>query len=170
MWFVLQLYTSASEIPTISYTWSLKKITLSGGASSYWPSKGVPRPPGPIDRVCTARYRVLNFWKSLEIWPAIFQTWKKSGQVLEKSYKWIFFCFGHILFNLARMFAAHHEKSFVPAFFKVSIDQLFDNLESGKRNYCFGKMSWKSLEFWIKKSVPTLFTEHCHWSGNWSPN
>ena len=48
------------------------------------------------------------------------------------------------------MFAAHHEKSFVPASFKVSIDQLFDNLESGKRNYCFGKMSWKSLEFWIK--------------------
>ena len=52
-----------------------------------------------------------------------------------------FFCFGHTLFNLARMFAAHHEKRFVPAFFKVSIDQLFDNLESGKRNYCFGKMS-----------------------------
>ena len=32
-----------------------------GGASSYWPSNGVPRPLGPIDRVCTARYRVLNF-------------------------------------------------------------------------------------------------------------
>ena len=31
-------------------------------------------------------------------------------------------------------FAAHHEKSFVPAFFKVSVDHLFDNLESGKRN------------------------------------
>ena len=30
------------------------------------------------------------------------------------------------------MFAAHHEKSFVPAFFKVSIDHLFDNLESEK--------------------------------------
>ena len=144
MWFVLQLYTSASEIPTISYTWSLKKITLSGGTASYWPSKGVPRPPGPIDRVCTARYRVLNFWKVLKFDQQFSRPGKSldnRDKVLEKSYKWIFFCFGHILFNLARMFAAHHEKSFVPAFFKVSIDQLFHNLESGKRNYCFGKMS-----------------------------
>ena len=37
-------------------------------------------------------------------------------------------------------------------FCKVSIDHLFDNLESGKKNYCFGK----SLEFWIQKSVRTL--------------
>ena len=29
------------------------------------------------------------------------------------------------------MFAAHYEKSFVPAFFKVSIDHLFDIRESG---------------------------------------
>ena len=51
-----------------------------------------------------------------------------------------FFRFGQILFNLAGMFAVHHEKSFVPAYFKVSItDHLFDNLNSGKRNYCFGK-------------------------------
>ena len=27
------------------------------------------------------------------------------------------------------------------------ITDLFDNLESGKRNYCFGKKSGKSLEF-----------------------
>ena len=31
------------------------------------------------------------------------------------------------------------KQSFVPAFFKVSIDRLFDELQSGKRNYCFGK-------------------------------
>ena len=37
-------------------------------------------------------------------------------------------------------------------FCKVSIDHLFDNLESGKKIYCFGK----SLEFWIQKSVRTL--------------
>ena len=43
------------------------------------------------------------------------------------------------------MFAAYHENSFVPAFFKVT--DLLDNLESGKRNYCFGKKSGKSLEF-----------------------
>ena len=47
-----------------------------------------------------------------------------------------------------RLCAARHVKSFVPVsvFFKVSVDHLFDNLESGKRNYCFGK----SLEFWMK--------------------
>ena len=42
-----------------------------------------------------------------------------------------------------RLQCVHREKSYVTAFFKVCIDHLFDNLESGKRNYCFGK---KSLE------------------------
>ena len=67
----------------------------------------------------------------------------KLQQVL---YERHFFCFDQILLNLARTstFAAHHEKSFVPEFFKVSVDHLFDNLESGKRNNkFFGK---KSLE------------------------
>ena len=46
-------------------------------------------------------------------------------------------------------------QSFVPALCKVSIDHLFDNLESGKINYfyyCFGK----SLDFWIPKYVWNL--------------
>ena len=37
----------------------------------------------------------------------------------------------------------HHEKSLVPGFFKVSVDHLSGNLESGKVNYCFGKKGWK---------------------------
>ena len=44
---------------------------------------------------------------------------------------------------------------FLP-FLEVSIDHLFDNLESGKRNYYFGKKSGKRPEFWIQKSVRTL--------------
>ena len=60
----------------------------------------------------------------------------KLQQVL---YKWIFCRFGQILSNLARMFAAHREKDFVPTFSKVSTDHLVDNLESEKRNYCFAK-------------------------------
>ena len=40
--------------------------------------------------------------------------------------------------------------------FKVSIDHLFDNLESEKRNNCFGKKSGKRLGFWIQKSARTL--------------
>ena len=47
------------------------------------------------------------------------------------------------------MFAGHQEKAFFLLFFKVSIDHLFDNrpVESGKRNYCFGK---KVLKFGSK--------------------
>ena len=52
-----------------------------------------------------------------------------------------FLRFGQILFNLVRMFAAHHEKRFVPASFKVSIDHLVDNLECGKKKLLF----WKNV-------------------------
>ena len=38
-----------------------------------------------------------------------------------------FFYFGEILFNIANTFAVHHEKSFIPAFSKVSIDHPFFN-------------------------------------------
>ena len=31
-------------------------------------------------------------------------------------------------------FAVHHERSLVPAFFKMSIDHLFNNLQSGEIN------------------------------------
>ena len=40
------------------------------------------------------------------------------------------------------MFAARHEKDFVPTFSEASIDHLVDNLESEKRNYCFAKKVW----------------------------
>ena len=45
------------------------------------------------------------------------------------------------------------ENAFFLYFVKVSIDHPFDNLEYGKRNYCFGKSLEKGLEFWIQKSV-----------------
>ena len=47
-------------------------------------------------------------------------------------------------------------KIFVPAFFKVCINHLFDNLESGKRNYCFGKKVSKKSWILVQKSVRTL--------------
>ena len=40
--------------------------------------------------------------------------------------------------------------------FYISIDHLFNNFESEKRNYCFGVKSGKSLEYWIQQSVQTL--------------
>ena len=70
-------------------------------------------------------YGVLNSWKSLEVCPAIFQIWKKSGKML-KSLEFIFyffqtynksfisdyfFRFGQILFNLVHTFSLHREKS-----------------------------------------------------------
>ena len=47
----------------------------------------------------------------------------KLQQVL---YKWNFFRFGQILFNIKGLL----------------IDHLFYNLESGKKKYCFGEKSW----------------------------
>ena len=49
-----------------------------------------------------------------------------------------------------RTFAVHHEKSSVPAIFKVSTDHLFANLESGKIKYCFGKSLEKVLNCGFK--------------------
>ena len=42
------------------------------------------------------------------------------------------------------------EKALFLRFFKVSIDDLFDNLESGKINSCFGKILEKVLNFGFK--------------------
>ena len=78
-----------------------------------------------------------------------------SFESYNKFFRSFLFCFRRILFNLGGRFAVHHEKRFVPALL-WSIDHLFDNFESGKKKYCFGKKSGKSLEFWIQKSVRTL--------------
>lgn len=53
-----------------------------------------------------------------------------------------------------RTFVVHHEKSLVPAFFKVSVYHLCDNLESVKRIYCFGK---KDLEKVLKCGSKNLY-------------
>ena len=113
-------------------------------------------------RVCTQSWileKVLKFAENFpdpeKVWKIEVKSWKNSKksrfffklqQVLNK---WNVFCVGQMLLNLA----CHCGKSFVPAFFffyyfKVSIDHLFDNLESGK--WHFGKSLEKSLKFWIK--------------------
>ena len=63
------------------------------------------------------------------------------------------YIFGQILFNPPPppppTFAAHLQKKtlFLPLLsFKVSVSYLFDNLESGKRNYCFAKKSGISMK------------------------
>ena len=77
-------------------------------------------------------------------------------------YKGNVFCFDQILINLVRTFEEHREKAFnSPFFLKVDTDHLlfiFDNLESGKRNYCFGKKVWnKFLNFASKKQYEPCY-------------
>ena len=42
------LYTSTSELPTLSYTWDLKKVPLLGGASPLSHYREYPPPPRHI--------------------------------------------------------------------------------------------------------------------------
>ena len=58
------------------------------------------------------------------------------------------FCVCEILFSLARL--SWKKLCSCVVFFKLSIDHLFHNLESGKRNYCFGKSPEKILNFGSK--------------------
>ena len=63
-------------------------------------------------------------------------------------------------YSIRAYFAAHHGKSFVPAFFKVSIDHPFNKFESGKRNFFFSKKNGKTLELCVQKSLRTLIVNH----------
>ena len=104
-------------------------------------------------------YRVLNnSWKSLEIRPATFlgleKVWEKNLKSFFESYNKCFtsenFFLLVKLYSISPVRLQHIvDKAFCSCiFFKVSIAHLFDNLESGKRNYmyCFGKSLEKS---WI---------------------
>ena len=66
-----------------------------------------------------------------------------------KFFRSFFFCFRRILFNLGGRFAVHYEKCFVPALL-WSIDHLFNNFESGKKNIVLEKSLEKVLNFGSK--------------------
>ena len=91
-YFPTLLYTLTSDIPTLSYTRSLKKLTPSGGTSLYKPLYGVPQ--GGFT----------YYWPFIEIFPPA-----KLSRVLES-------CIS-ILFSLAFYF----RYSIVPAQEKCSI-------------------------------------------------
>ena len=86
--------------------------------------------------------------KSLE---NIHKVFLKVTSTISALQYWIFlFRAGQILFNLTCMFAAHHGKSFVPSVFKVSIDHLFDNRESGSKNLYEPWIGvWPPMTFWL---------------------
>ena len=93
--------------------------------------------------------RVLNSRKNLEICTAIFQTLKKARKWrlgLEKMARSLdSFCFGQILFKLAHMFPAHHEKSFAVVFLRCLLITYLITLSLEKKNYCFGERLEKVL-------------------------
>ena len=99
--------------------------------------------------------RVLNSRKNLEICTAIFQTLKKARKWrlgLEKMARSLdSFCFGQILFKLAHMFPAHHEKSFAVVFLRCLLITYLITLSLEKKLLLW-KKTGKSLE-----SVRTLF-------------
>ena len=99
--------------------------------------------------------RVLNSRKNLEICTAIFQTLKKARKWrlgLEKMARSLdSFCFGQILFKLAHMFPAHHEKSFAVVFLRCLLITYLITLSLEKK-LLFWRKTGKSLE-----SVRTLF-------------
>ena len=88
----------------------------------------------------------------------VVKKWQKVLGILSSYNK----CFISFFFGLVKSYSISPvclqrstKKALLLASFKVSTltDHLFDNLESGKRNYCFGK---KVLNFGSKKSVRTL--------------
>ena len=87
--------------------------------------------------------------KILENRDEVCENWVFFPKLQQMLYKWIFFHFCQILFNLVHMFAAHREKSFVPALWnRWSIESL-TTLESGIKNF-FWKRSGKVLNFGSK--------------------
>ena len=97
-------------------------------------------------------YSVLNCWKSLEIWHG--KCWKTEVKSWKNGKSLLFFFESYNTCSTSEIFLvfvksysispAGHGKSFFSAFFKVSVDHLFDKL------MFFVKKSGSSLEFWIK--------------------
>ena len=107
--------------------------------------------------------------------PNLEKDWKmeiKSGQMVKRIEFFFFFkattsalevnfCFSFWsnLIQSRPFVCSVPEKKLCFFVFKVSIDHLFDNLESEKRNSCFGKKSGKRLGCWIQKSARTLVVD-----------
>ena len=110
---------------------------------------------------CTYRsYRKVRTesWNLSSYFPVLEKVWKRwSLEKMIKSLEFFFFeiykCFLSEFFLFFFFFQSYSTsssclqsttKKALFLRFKVSIDHLFDNLESGERNYCFGKSSGKS--------------------------
>ena len=91
-----------------------------------------------------------NFPDPEKVWKIEVKSWKNGKKSwvfwkLQVRHKWYFFGFGQISLHLA----CTSWKKIYSRVFNISIDHLhvFYNLESGKRNYSFGKILEKVLSF-----------------------
>ena len=122
-------------------------------------------------RVRTESWVLKKSWNLSSYFPDLEKVWKRlSLEKMIKSleffffpnlqqvlYKGIFFGFFFKSYSTSSVCLQCTTKKALFLRFKASIDHLFDNLESGGRNYCVGK----SLAFSIQKSVWTLLPALC---------
>ena len=102
----------------------------------------------PVSRVCIESW-ILEIKKSCNL-PSNFPDLEIVWRMGIKS--WVFFSkLQQVLLKWNLVFTfAEYEKGCVPALCKVSINHLFDNLASGKRDYCVEKSMEKVLNFGSK--------------------
>ena len=162
----------------VSWKVALEAITINGILVDAHVAVSHPKYKHPL-RVRTKSWipeKVLKFaqqfsrsGKRLENRDIVWKNGKKS---------WVFFqsynrCFISVLFFLLSFWSNLIQSRPYVCIVKTSfVFHLFDNLESGKRNDCFGKIKCgKSLECWIQISVRTLSIVNmankrfCWWQG-----
>ena len=108
-----------------------------------------------------------NFLDLEKVWKIEIKSSKKIiffFKLQKVLYKWNFFPVGQIIFNLACSVSLIKLCSY--SFLKVSFAHLFDNCESGKRSYCFGKSLEKIWNFGSKnlfKPWKERLSYNCHY-------
>ena len=169
----LHLYTSIIVSPrlfhpfhTSSFTLRLKRVM-----NCLWRSKdrfffikfSLPLLVCQAIYMKTVTIHICNLKVHTESWnlpsnfPVLEKILGKSWECFSESYKRNFFlCWPNLIQSHLYVCSTSRKCFFFLRFIKVSIYHLFDNLEYGKRNYCFGKSLEKCLAFWIQKSVWTL--------------
>ena len=117
-----------------------------------------------LDRVCIESWNLPSNFPDLEkVWKMERKfgrwSWFFLSQLQKVLYEYNFF----LLVKSYSISPVHLQGIMKKALFLLLLGfywSHFDNLESGKRKYCFGKKSGKSLEFRIQKSVRTLTSAH----------
>ena len=103
-----------------------------------------------------------KFWNLSSNFPELEKVWKmeiKSGKMVKSVFFFVYSKLQQVLIRSEMFSVLVKYYSILPVRFLCLYwsPKVSDNLESGKRNYCFGEKSGKSLEFWIQKSEQILY-------------